>query len=124
METFSLLNQAGRLCRRVDGIVPILRDRELAGGGHKPPLRTVATGQAVAASPQALQAALERWTESTSFKRCSPYHCELDPSPRSTIALAFSPDGQRFASTQCAAHRMASAFGKGIALCSSNDIYI
>ena len=81
--------------------MPILRDREVTGGGHKPPLRTATAGHAVAASPQALQAALERWTESTSFKRCSPYHCELDPSPRSTIALAFSPDGQRFASTQC-----------------------
>ena len=44
--------------------------------------------------------AIDSWAENDSLKRCSASYCQLSPPPRSTIAAAFSPDGQLVASTQ------------------------
>lgn len=43
---------------------------------------------------------LQRWAESDFLRRCAASYCRLSPSPRSTIAAAFSPDGRLLASTQ------------------------
>eukprot|EP00959_Pyramimonas_sp_CCMP1952_P033877 710917-Pyramimonas_sp.AAC.1 len=41
------------------------------------------------------------WSETDSLQRCVALYCPLRPAPRSTIAAAFSPDGELLASTQC-----------------------
>eukprot|EP00252_Welwitschia_mirabilis_P016817 TRINITY_DN3734_c0_g1_i2.p1 TRINITY_DN3734_c0_g1~~TRINITY_DN3734_c0_g1_i2.p1 ORF type:complete len:868 (-),score=163.94 TRINITY_DN3734_c0_g1_i2:474-3077(-) len=45
------------------------------------------------------KSALITWVESESLKHFSAKYCPLVPPPRSTIAAAFSPDGQTLAST-------------------------
>ena len=44
---------------------------------------------------------LEHWLEEELLRHCSSAYCNnVPPLPRSTIALAFSPDGKLLASTQ------------------------
>jgi hypothetical protein len=38
--------------------------------------------------------------EAESLRHCTAKYCTLEPAPRSTIAAAFSPDGNTLASTQ------------------------
>lgn len=75
-------------------IAELLRAREL---GSVPDRSTV---------PERLEvdAALYRWAEKDVFQHCDATYCDVTPSPRSTIAIAFSPDGAYLASTQCASH--------------------
>ncbi len=47
-------------------------------------------------------AALRGWGEDDFLRRCDAAYCNLAPPPRSTIAIAFSPDGALLASTQYA----------------------
>jgi hypothetical protein len=44
--------------------------------------------------------ALISWLEAESLRHCTAKYCTLEPAPRSTIAAAFSPDGNTLASTQ------------------------
>ncbi|KAK3268211.1 hypothetical protein CYMTET_23274 [Cymbomonas tetramitiformis] len=46
-----------------------------------------------------IERALGCWVESDSLRRCTATYCPLQPAPRSTIAVAFSPDGTLLAST-------------------------
>ncbi|CAM6099134.1 unnamed protein product [Calypogeia fissa] len=43
--------------------------------------------------------ALISWLEAESLRHCTAKYCPLQPAPRSTIAAAFSPDGNTLAST-------------------------
>ncbi|CAM6003226.1 unnamed protein product, partial [Sphagnum balticum] len=43
--------------------------------------------------------ALISWLEAESLRHCTAKYCTLEPAPRSTIAAAFSPDGNTLAST-------------------------
>ena len=64
--------------------------------------RQSAPGRRRAADGEDVAGALRSWAEADSLRHCSASYCPLSPSPRSTIAAAFSPDGTLLASTQCA----------------------
>ena len=56
-----------------------------------------ATGRA---SRKAVGTALECWAESDFLRHATSEYVDFRPSPRSTIAAVFSPDGRHLASTQ------------------------
>jgi hypothetical protein len=56
--------------------------------------------------------AVECWTETDSIINCAAMYCPLRPAPRSTIAAAFSPDGELLASTQCVSRLFYKSFNK------------
>lgn len=71
--------------------VHLLRLRSIVG--CKPPQR--------AATLPDLGSALDQWLEGELLRHCASAYCNnVPPLPRSTIALAFSPDGRLLASTQ------------------------
>ena len=80
-----------RLRYRNPNLTGLLLKRQFASGSSR-----------IGAPANASQAyrAIDSWAESDSLKRCSASYCQLNPPPRSTIAAAFSPDGQLVASTQ------------------------
>ena len=75
----------------------MLRAREAEPHGRRVCGR--ASGPGAVAEPSA---ALRGWAEGDFLRRCDATYCALTPPPRSTIAIAFSPDGALLASTQCA----------------------
>ena len=80
-------------------ISTMLRDRELTGGNGR---RLHSSGRSTNGGNASTSAGLSRWAEADMLRRCSATYCSLQPEPRSTIAAAFSPDGNLLASTQCA----------------------
>ncbi|XP_024386314.1 uncharacterized protein [Physcomitrium patens] len=62
-----------------------------------------ASGSAVHAGPRlestSAKLAITSWVEAESLRYCTAKYCPLQPAPRSTIAAAFSPDGNTLAST-------------------------
>lgn len=53
----------------------------------------------VAGSGEGTRRRLERWADESVFRNVSGKYVEFDPTPRSTIAVAYSPDGRTLAST-------------------------
>ena len=82
-----------------------LRGRRESGGGGA--LRTGVEGD--------VQAQLNEFAEGQMLRKCNSCYGAFPSSPledgaRSTIALAFSPDGQLLASTQCGFHLFCAPF--------------
>lgn len=49
---------------------------------------------------QDVYARMEAWAENDLLQNCEAVYCDMQPQPRSTIAIAFSLDGSLLASTQ------------------------
>eukprot|EP00884_Botryococcus_braunii_P014078 jgi/Botrbrau1/22671/Bobra.0132s0015.3 len=75
-------------------LVSLLRQRELAS--HAWPPAPARTQDQTRPSPSV---AIADWVESDFLSNCTAAYCPLGPPPRSTIAIAFSPDGSLLAST-------------------------
>jgi hypothetical protein len=78
-------------------VVNLLRQRELSS--HEWPPGPPHSQDPTRPGPSA---AIADWLESDFLSHCSAAYCPLGPPPRSTIAIAFSPDGSLLASTQYA----------------------
>ncbi|KAK9827688.1 hypothetical protein WJX81_000005 [Elliptochloris bilobata] len=73
----------------------MLRARETAPHGR----RVCGPAGALSAAAEEPSMALRGWAEGDFLRRCDATYCALAPPPRSTIAIAFSPDGALLAST-------------------------
>lgn len=107
-------------CRRTDNgnALLLLRAREAAPRGR----RVCASGAGALPAAADPRAALRGWAEGDFLRQCHAAYCNLTPPPRSTIAIAFSPDGALLASTQCAPHpRPRTSAGSDVALLQHPD---
>lgn len=73
------------------GMASLLRARE----GSTCAVRSTSEGSA-----REVDTKMEAWAENDALQNCEAVYCEMQPQPRSTIAIAFSPDGSMLASTQ------------------------
>lgn len=90
----------------VGNVTSLLAWREVAPRVKRPARRLwgeAASGIVVHAGPRlesiSAELALTSWLEAESLRHCTAKYCPLQPAPRSTIAAAFSPDGNTLAST-------------------------